>query len=37
VPETRYSLLRTIEDSWNMPRLAVAGCACTVAMREYFR
>ena len=37
VAETHYSLLRTIEDSWNMPRLGGAGCACTVAMREYFR
>jgi phosphatidylinositol-3-phosphatase len=37
VPETHYSLLRTIEDSWNLPRLGGAGCACTVAMREYFR
>ena len=36
-PETHYSLLRTIEDSWNLPRLGGAGCACTVAMREYFR
>jgi hypothetical protein len=37
VAETHYSLLRTIEDSWNLPRLGGAGCACTVAMREYFR
>src|SRR5437588_3738616 len=37
VAETHYSLLRTIEDSWNMPRLGGAGCTCTVAMREYFR
>jgi acid phosphatase len=37
VPETHYSLLRTVEDSWNLPRLGGAGCACTVAMREYFR
>ncbi len=37
VAETHYSLLKTIEDSWNLPRLGGAGCACTVAMREYFR
>jgi len=37
VAETHYSLLRTIEDSWNMPRLGGAACTCTVAMREYFR
>ena len=37
VQETLYSLLRTIEDSWNLPRLGDAGCSCTVAMREYFR
>ena len=37
VAETHYSLLRTIEDSWNMPRLGGAACTCTAAMREYFR
>src|SRR2546421_4733889 len=37
VQETHYSLLRTIEDSWKLPRLAGAGCACTAQMREYFR
>jgi phosphatidylinositol-3-phosphatase len=37
VPETHYSLLRTIEDSWKLPRLGGAGCACTAQMREYFR
>jgi hypothetical protein len=37
VPETHYSLLRTIEDSWGLPRLGGASCACTAAMREYFR
>ncbi|HXM51987.1 MAG TPA: alkaline phosphatase family protein [Candidatus Binatus sp.] len=37
VAETHYSLLKTIEDSWNLPRLGGAGCACTVAMSEYFR
>jgi len=36
-PETHYSLLRTIEDAWSLPRLGDAGCSCTVAMREYFR
>ena len=35
-PETHYSLLRTIEDSWTLPRLNGAGCTCSVAMREYF-
>jgi phosphatidylinositol-3-phosphatase len=37
VAETHYSLLRTIEDSWNLPRLGGAGCSCTAQMREYFR
>ena len=37
VAETHYSLLRTIEDSWNLARLGGANCACTAAMREYFR
>src|ERR1700682_3328402 len=37
VAETHYSLLKAIEDSWNLPRLGGAGCACTVAMSEYFR
>jgi hypothetical protein len=37
VSETHYSRLRTIEDSWNLPRLASAGCSCTAQMREYFR
>jgi acid phosphatase len=36
VQETHYSLLRTIEDSWRLPRLNGAGCSCTAAMREYF-
>src|SRR5437868_8450563 len=36
-PETHYSLLRTIEDSWNLPRLGGASCTCTAQMREYFR
>jgi len=36
-PETHYSLLRTIEDSWSLPRLNGAGCTCSVAMREYFK
>jgi len=37
VQETLYSLLRTIEDSWNLPRLGDAGCSCTTTMREYFQ
>ena len=36
-PETHYSLLRTIEDSWSLPRLGGASCTCTPQMREYFR
>ena len=36
-PETHYSLLRTIEDAWNLPRLGDAGCSCTSVMREYFQ
>jgi len=35
--ETLYSLLRTIEDAWNLPRLGDAACSCTAAMREYFQ
>ena len=37
VQETLYSLLRTIEDSWSLPRLGDAGCSCTTTMREYFQ
>jgi len=37
VQETHYSLLRTIEDSWNLARLGGASCSCTAQMREYFR
>jgi len=37
VPETHYSLLRTIEDSWGLARLNGAGCSCSAEMREYFR
>ena len=31
-----YSLLRTIEDSWNLSHLAKAGCACTPVMTDFF-
>ena len=37
IQETQYSLLRTIEDSWNLPELGGASCSCTAVMREYFR
>lgn len=36
-PATHYSLLRTIEDAWGLPRLGGASCACTGAMQEYFK
>ena len=36
VSETHYSLLRTIEDAWRLPRLNGAGCSCSAEMREYF-
>ena len=34
--ESHYSLVRTIEDSWGMPKLNNASCVCTPAMSEYF-
>ena len=34
--ESHYSLVRTIEDSWGMPKLNNASCVCTSAMSEYF-
>jgi len=34
--EDHYSLVRTIEDSWVMPRLNSASCVCNPTMTEYF-
>jgi hypothetical protein len=34
VPYDHYSLLRTIEDEWGLPRLRGAGCSCTRAMTD---
>jgi acid phosphatase len=31
-----YSLLRTIEDAWGMPRLNGAACACTPSLADFF-
>jgi hypothetical protein len=36
IAENHYSLLRTVEDSWGMPKLNNASCTCTPAMNEYF-
>ncbi|HEX9438220.1 MAG TPA: alkaline phosphatase family protein [Roseiflexaceae bacterium] len=33
---THYSLLRTIEDAWDMPHLANAGCDCAAPMSDFF-
>jgi hypothetical protein len=33
---THYSLLRTIEDTWDMPHLANAGCDCAAPMSDFF-
>jgi hypothetical protein len=32
-PYGLYSLLRTVEDSWRLGRLARAGCSCTADLR----
>jgi phosphatidylinositol-3-phosphatase len=32
VPYDHYSLLRTIEDAWKLPRMREANCSCTAAM-----
>jgi hypothetical protein len=37
VPYDHYSLLRTIEDLWGLPRLGWAGCPCTNAMTDLLR
>jgi phospholipase C len=34
--ENHYSFVRTIEDSWGMPRLNSASCVCNPSMTEYF-
>lgn len=31
-----YSLLRTIEESWRLPLLGKASCACTLPMNDFF-
>jgi hypothetical protein len=37
VPYDHYSLLRTIEDLWGLPRLGYAACPCTHAMTDLLR
>jgi phosphatidylinositol-3-phosphatase len=37
VPYDHYSLLRTIEDLWGLPRLGWAACPCTSAMTDLLR
>ncbi len=37
VPYDHYSLLRTIEDLWDLPRLGSAACPCTNAMTDLLR
>ncbi len=36
VPYDHYSLLRTIEQAWNLPLLAKAGCDCTTPLSDFF-
>jgi hypothetical protein len=36
VKYTHYSLLRTIEASWHLDPVGMAGCACTLPMAEFF-
>jgi phosphatidylinositol-3-phosphatase len=36
-PYDHYSLLRTIEDLWRLPRLGYAACPCTHAMTDLLR
>jgi phosphatidylinositol-3-phosphatase len=37
VPYDHYSLLRTIEDLWKLPRLGYAACPCTHSMFDLLR
>lgn len=37
VPYDHYSLLRTIEELWGLPKLRYAGCSCTRAMTDLLR
>jgi hypothetical protein len=37
LPYDHYSLLRTIEDLWGLPRLGSAACPCTNAMTDLLR
>jgi phosphatidylinositol-3-phosphatase len=37
VPYDHYSMLRTIEDLWKLPRLGYAACSCTRAMTDLLR
>lgn len=37
VPYDHYSLLRTIEDLWRLPRLGYASCPCTHPMTDLLR
>lgn len=36
VPYDHYSILRTIEDAWGLPRLGAAGCRCTRPLTDLF-
>ena len=36
VPYDLYSILRTIEEAWNLPLLRNAGCECTSSMTAFF-
>jgi hypothetical protein len=37
LPYDAYSILRTIEDSWGLPRLGGAACRCTPPLTPMFR
>jgi hypothetical protein len=37
IAENHYSLLRTIEDGFNLAHLGAAGWSSNVPLREYFR
>jgi len=37
VPYNHYSLLRTIEEAWNLPLLGNAACDCTKSMSDFFQ
>jgi len=37
VPYSHYSLLRTIEEAWQLPLLGKANCECTAPMSDFFQ